>query len=150
MAAPSLLISGLGNNLAQLSSSQREAVAELRNRLGGHEGRPHPNVSALADYLAGDGNLVRFLLAREWDVPAAEALLLEALTWRAARPVHRWFAAGPPPEGVSDDVASDAAAGEHAVCAQRAELFRRHASLGKIRVPGVDIANVLHSANHSF
>ena len=100
--------------------------------------------------MAGDGNLVRFLLAREWDVPAAEALLLEALTWRAARPVHRWFAAGPPPEGVSDDVASDAAAGEHAVCAQRAELFRRHASLGKIRVPGVDIHGRAVLASYRF
>jgi len=136
MVTPSSLVSGLGNDLEQLSSSQREALAELRLRLASM-GSPHPNVVALADYLKDDSNLVRFLVAREWDVSAAETLLLEALAWRGVRPVHRWFVAGPSLEDAID--VSDEAAAEHAACAQRAELFRHHASLGKIRVPGVDI-----------
>ena len=137
MATPTSLISGLANNLAQLSSCQRDSIAEIRLRLA-NEGSAHPNVVALADYLRDESNLVRFLIAREWDVSAAQSLLLEALAWRAVRPVHRWFVAGPT-FGDATDTCDDESAAEHATCAEKAELFRRHASLGKIRVPGVDI-----------
>ena len=62
--------------------------------------------------------LIRFLIARDWQVKKSLKMLLEALRWRSRRPSHRWCLANDP---------------------DRCKLFRYHASLGKIYVPGVDI-----------
>lgn len=111
-------ISGLGANLDRLSPTQRARVQELKTRTRGL-----PPVTANADYLTADaldGILVRFLIARQWDVEKSFKLFLDAMRWRMRRPAHRWFMAR---ENQQDP---------------RFALFRKCSETGKIRVPGVD------------
>ena len=64
-----------------LSAQQQEKLSSLRQAASS-------SISSLdasdAPYWSSDGALLRFLVARKWDVPAAAAQYSAAMAWRAA------------------------------------------------------------------
>ena len=74
----------------------------------------------MADYLC-EQVLVKFLVARDWDIERALAMVLAALQWRIRRPCHRWSLTAMIPSEI-----------------QRAERLKESAATGKIRVTGTD------------
>ena len=106
-------VSGLGANLHKLTADQRRQLASFRVAVGKLK-----EAADQKDYLESDAPLVRFLIARNWDIPKSLKMITQALQWRNKRPCHRW--------NISEDE-------------ERAALFKFHSSPGKIRVRGVDI-----------
>jgi hypothetical protein len=114
---PELHIAGLATRLETLTKTQRESLNALEALVSNS-----PPARGNADFLT-PAVMVRFLIARDWDVDRAHDMLLEALCWRLKQPAHRWFALD-----ASDDDEARA----------RTESIRRQTSTGKIHVPGVD------------
>lgn len=117
---PNTHVCGLGCRLDELSSPQRSSVEELRQLL-----EREPVADGLADYV-NNSVLVRFLIARDWNVEKAHAMMMTALQWRARRPCHRWMLQAAPGSSLSPPNAT------------REKLFKQCGATGKIRVTGTD------------
>ena len=95
-------VSGLGANLHKLTADQRRQLASFRVAVGKLK-----EAADQKDYLESDAPLVRFLIARNWDIPKSLKMITQALQWRNKRPCHRW--------NISEDE-------------ERAALFKFHSS----------------------
>merc|ERR1719454_429387 len=97
-------VSGLATRLEELPEDSQKAAATLRSQLG-------PGLS--------DASLVRFLIARNWDVAKAAAMARTAIAWREKRQPDWILAPG--------------------LCDEAQELeFADQARTGKTYVPGRD------------
>ena len=108
---PRIHISGLGANLHELTKTEVNLLHQFRKKL-----EPLPDAQTNEDYIS-DAVLVRFLIARDWDITRAMKMIIIALRWRIKRPSHRWCVA---------------------VDSNLEDKFRESGSSGKVRVSGVD------------